>query len=201
MGDLFETVADSSSSFHHLERKKVRKSPIRDVGMKSALFHFLASAAFANHIGRMNARNTQEQEAIHCWTCDANTLEDCNAHGRTQQCNQGQVCAVTVRKRGFQYDKIILGCKQKQACQTNRDMNFHGPFPHQYQCKLNPANQHEHSVCRQCCYAAHCFAYNGLSARNGIIKWDEFTDQMWSNELKFPSMNGNKDATETTNDE
>merc|ERR1719419_648182 len=127
-------------------------------------------------------------EGLFCLTCNARSEEECQDTERKVKCNENEICAAEVRKRGGKTIGITLGCKQSQACKTNQSMNFHGQFEHQYQCQHNiteAAQSQQPSVCRQCCYQTNCFTGFGLSARGHVVTWEEFNKDAWSADFRY----------------
>merc|ERR1711937_689769 len=96
-----------------------------------------------------------------CWTCHANSFEECERFGREQKCmDNEESCELEIRERSHvrgqprQILQIHMGCKQKMACSNNHSQNFQNENPDYTQCR--PESQYLSSVCRQCCSEDLC---------------------------------------------
>merc|ERR1712050_349991 len=115
-----------------------------------------------------------------CWACDAPNFEDCAKNGHVMKCSNSQeVCMLEVRKRGSRFTQVCMGCKDSNACENQRLINFQGQRPQHFQCKVGSNTDFEGpSVCRQCCYGPFC-----TGNENGDGKfWIPQTAQEWSDE-------------------
>merc|ERR1712037_845580 len=92
---------------------------------------------------------------LSCWTCHAYSMADCNAQGSLVACQSNQEsCELEIRERQGKTEQILMGCKQKMACENNKKQNFWGNNPSWTQCRPEPG--YTHSVCRQCCETDSC---------------------------------------------
>merc|ERR1712176_1047200 len=92
---------------------------------------------------------------LSCWTCHAYSMADCNAQGSLVACQSNQEsCELEIRERQGKTEQILMGCKQKMACENNKKQNFWGNNPSWTQCRPEPGCTH--SVCRQCCETDSC---------------------------------------------
>ena len=79
-----------------------------------------------------NYQNSYSAPAFECWEClSANSFDDCRNRGRMVQCDGGSIgCDITVRSRrmnryrDWYIEKVQMGCKQMQSCQTEHKFNF-----------------------------------------------------------------------------
>merc|ERR1712228_245437 len=126
----------------------------------------------------------------------------CATMGKPMKCSNSQnSCMVEVRKRGDQYTQVCMGCKETSTCENQRQQNFQGWRPGNYQCKVGELAQYGPSVCRQCCNTPYC---TGNENGNGIF-WIPETKWQWSQskpnnnkqDVQIPGYGGG-DATTTT---
>ena len=86
---------------------------------------------FALTIAAVMAQGTMDNplpvgNAAQCWECNANSMDDCAANGRLQDCrpiqsHMGKIfssssCATTIRKRDNEVYFVSMGCKDTEAC-------------------------------------------------------------------------------------
>merc|ERR1712050_486197 len=91
-----------------------------------------------------------------CWKCHAASPGDaaddyainyCKTNGSLSQCRKGDVCMVESRIRNGVTRQVLMGCKQKEACLTQRGNNGSD-------CKM----EGDVKTCRQCCNGYNCAA-------------------------------------------
>ena len=83
---------------------------------------------------------------------------------------------VEVRKRGGEYTQVGMGCKDTNTCENQRQQNFQGGRPGNYQCKVGELEKYGPSVCRQCCNTPYC---TGNEDASGMF-WIPETKWQWS---------------------
>jgi len=112
--------------------------------------------------------------ALTCWTCNEATDQDCHDNGSTVSCDdmmgdgfnggKSMSCFAKRYERNGQTERIMMGCKEKDPCLTNQDLNGKqtGRFPLLTQCRpelpsltflRRPWN---HSNCYHCCCSDDC---------------------------------------------
>ncbi|CBY18539.1 unnamed protein product [Oikopleura dioica] len=154
----YEYYYDESDSYDDLGMKKPTKKKRRKKRKKN-------QKKKKNQKNYANYQNSYSQPAFECWEClSANSFEDCQNRGKYVQCNGGSIgCDITVRSRrnnryrDWYIEKVQMGCKQMQSCQTEHQFNF-GYHP---QCFPEDSTwpallQWNHSTCRQCCGTSKC---------------------------------------------
>jgi len=82
-----------------------------------------------------------------------------------------------IRKRDGKYSQVQMGCKSAEACTNERNQNFHGNRPGNYQCKFD--ENRGPSVCRQCCKNK-----NLCTGQNVPTFWIPTTKWQWSTDIK-----------------
>ena len=86
---------------------------------------------FALTIAAAMAQGTMDNplpigESTECWSCNANSMDDCASNGRVEQCrpkqsHMGKVfssssCSTTIRKRNGEVYFVSMGCKDTESC-------------------------------------------------------------------------------------
>jgi len=120
---------------------------------------------------------------FHCWTCnDASSIADCQNSGSNVECHQGDYggCMVEMSVESGTLRQLTMGCKQPQACQMQKSVNFwdflgdaaliaareaHAPYHRFTVCKPETLyNSYQpRSKCTQCCTHDNCFNTNGFT--------------------------------------
>jgi len=141
----------------------------------------------ANGGGQYGGGGGSEELAsdLSCWTCEATSVEDCQASGTLVDCLENEEsCELEVRTRLNQQsgeyfiERISTGCKQKLACENNQKNNFIGKMGNFNknkditQCRPETDQGYDHSVCRQCCSTDNCVNADGNF-------WDPQTRWQW----------------------
>ena len=59
--------------------------------------------------------------SIKCFTCHAESLDECNKSGAVVQCGSSELmCTVEIRRRKGDVTNVQTGCKQPEACLNNK---------------------------------------------------------------------------------
>lgn len=129
------------------------------------------------------ANNVNTGVPFHCWTCnDASSITDCQNTGSNVECHAGDYggCMVEMEVESGTLRKLRMGCKQPQACEMQKSVNFwdflgdaaliaareaYAPYNRFTVCKPETANNsyQPRSKCTQCCTHDNCFNTNGYT--------------------------------------
>ena len=72
-----------------------------------------------------------------CWSCSEYSLEDCAANGQVEYCRPAEtnedesevfsssMCMVEIRKREGAIEQVKMGCKDRDACATQKVSFFY----------------------------------------------------------------------------
>jgi hypothetical protein len=124
---------------------------------------------------------------FHCWTCnDASSITDCQNTGSNVECHAGDYggCMVEMEVESGTLRKLRMGCKQPQACEMQKSVNFwdflgdatliaareaYAPYNRFTVCKPETTyNSYQpRSKCTQCCTHDNCFNTNGYTNGGG----------------------------------
>ncbi|CAG5082937.1 Oidioi.mRNA.OKI2018_I69.PAR.g10240.t2.cds [Oikopleura dioica] len=146
-----------------------------------------------------NYQNSYSAPAFECWEClSANSFDDCRNRGRMVQCDGGSIgCDITVRSRrmnryrDWYIEKVQMGCKQMQSCQTEHKFNF-GYHP---QCFPEDSTwpallQWNHSTCRQCCGTSKCNFDWFQNEPDTTQEWNSTDAHTVASYSNYPANNG-----------
>ena len=134
-----------------------------------------------------NNANVNTGVPFHCWTCNAaSSITDCQNSGSNVECNQGDYggCMVEMSVESGTLRQITMGCKQPQACEMQKSVNFwdflqdatliaareaYTAYHRFTVCK--PETQYNsyqpRSKCTQCCTHDNCFNTTGYTNGSG----------------------------------
>lgn len=136
-----------------------------------------------------NAANNNVNTGVpfHCWTCnDASSITECQNSGSNVECHQGDYggCMVEMSVESGTLRQLTMGCKQPQACEMQKSVNFwdflqdatliaareaYTAYHRFTVCK--PETQYNsyqpRSKCTQCCTHDNCFNTNGYTNGSG----------------------------------
>merc|ERR1712220_23233 len=112
-----------------------------------------------------------------CWSCSEYSLEDCAANGQVEYCRpagtneeetevfSSSMCMVEIRKREGTIEQVKMGCKDRDACATQKANNFLGGKNFKMnQCQPKNEAKDSVSVCRQCCSDENCNGGNKVNS-------------------------------------
>lgn len=148
-----------------------------------------ASVTAPTATANTNAANNNVNTGVpfHCWTCnDASSIAECQNSGSNVECHQGDYggCMVEMSVESGTLRQLTMGCKQPQACEMQKSVNFwdflqdatliaareaYTAYHRFTVCK--PETQYNsyqpRSKCTQCCTHDNCFNTNGYTNGSG----------------------------------